>query len=53
MDDKVRRSIANLAEYLADIEGEDWEREGEPDEGHIYLDVVRVQKWLDKSERPA
>ena len=41
-------ALRNILEYLKEAEGKHWEESWKP-EGHIYLDILAVERWLDGS----
>jgi len=47
MDEKIEKSLERSIEYLFWDEVRDWEAQGKP-RNHIYTDVRRVDRWLDK-----
>ena len=47
MDEKIEKSLERIIEYLFWDEIRDWEAQGKP-RNHIYTDVRRVDRWLDK-----
>jgi hypothetical protein len=51
MDKKIEQSLERIIEYLFWDEIRDWEAAGRPQRDHIYLDVMRVDDWLDKASQ--
>ena len=42
-------SLVRVAQYLATDEARDWNESDRP-ANHIYLDVVRLQQFIEKNE---
>ena len=51
MDKKIERSLERIIQYLFWEEIRHWEELGKPRD-HIFTDVRRVDRWLDKSSAP-
>ena len=47
MDEKIEKSLERIIEYLFWDEIRDWEARRKP-RNHIYIDIRRVDRWLDK-----
>ena len=51
MDKKIERSLERIIQYLFWEEIRHWEELGKPRD-HIFTDVRRVDRWLDKASAP-
>jgi len=51
MDDKTKRSLEEIANYLFADEERHWLEAGRPARDHIFHDIMRVTGWLDANAR--
>lgn len=50
MKKETRESLARVIEYLCVDEKKDYEA-GDPDAPHIYKDLVKLDAWLEESQK--
>jgi hypothetical protein len=49
MDNKTRKSLRQIIDYLYADEERHWMESDMPEAGHIFHDITRLTKWLDSA----
>jgi hypothetical protein len=47
MSPAVRNALIEVLNYVSWEEEKDWEKNGEPEQGHIWLSIRKVWHWLE------
>jgi len=50
MDEKTKRALRKVVEYLIDDEEANWNEMDQPDD-HIYHEVAKLEEWLASDRR--